>query len=125
LLLYGERDYHPGLHADYDLIFMPSWLLPRVEAVDLFVNKNSLGEMRAETARAYLQHVNRAARFFFHLNHDRLPNRYEGGEVGLLGHEYPVDPQRFRRLIRYPDLGHLLHEGPTSDIVFYLYERRD
>lgn len=49
-LLYGEADYAPHAHGRYDLIFMPSWEIEKVghETVDLFINKNSLGEMTKE-----------------------------------------------------------------------------
>src|SRR3712207_3953067 len=92
VLLYGEADYSPSLHREYDLIFMPSYEMSKVGSarVDLFVNVASLGEMTKEAVNNYVAHMARAATYFFHMNHDRSPNVYSTGERGLLGYEYPV-----------------------------------
>jgi hypothetical protein len=129
ILLYGEDEYSPAAHDRYDAIFMPSFEIEKLAArsVDLFLNKNSLGEMTAESVRAYIAHIARAAHYFFHMNHDLYPNLYEGDVPGLLAHEYPVPADQFKLLFRYPDIGHLLGFGGidyTMDIFMYLYERR-
>jgi len=126
-VLYGEAgDSEPSAH---DLVFLPAYAIDRIpdRAVDLFVNKNSLGEMTADAARVFVGHIARTTRWFFHLNHDVLRNRYSDGSSGLLGREYPVPADRFRLLMRYPDLGHLARGGRIdtgNDIFMYLYERR-
>lgn len=97
------------------------------ESIDLFVNKNSLGEMTREAASNYVRQVARSTRYFFHMNHDITPNVYDDRQRGLLGHEYPVPPDTFQLLLRYPDLGHLLGQGHLDfgmDIFQYLYERK-
>ena len=92
-------------------------------SIDLFPNKDSLGEMTAES----VGHIARATRYFFHMNHDLYPNLYDGDVPGLLAHEYPVPSEQFKLLFRYPDVGHLLGLGGidySMDIFLYLYERR-
>ncbi len=128
VLLYGEEDFDADCLSRYDLIFMPPQEIEKLgrDTVDLFLNKNSLGEMTAESVVNYVGHISEATRFFFHMNHDVYPRPMAGGR-GLLGHEYPVPADRFRLLFRYPDMGHLLMEGyleMRNDIFCYLYEKR-
>jgi hypothetical protein len=115
MLLFGEREFSAFCLDDYDLIFMPGWEVAKlaVRSVDVFFNKNSLGEMTAATATTYLDHIARATRgYFFHLNHDAIRCGH-----GMLAHEYPVD---MRLLLREPDIGHLA-VGGSADIFQYLY----
>lgn len=126
-LLYGEAEL--GELGSYDLVFLPAYAVDRLAdaSIDLFINKNSLGEMTAAAVRAFVWHIARTTRWFFHMNHEVLRNRYSDGSSGLLGHEYPVPADRFRLLMRYPDLGHLVRGGhidTANDIFLYLYERR-
>lgn len=128
-LLYGEAPYSAKVHGNYDLIFMPSWEIAKVgnSTVDLFMNKNSLGEMSKLSVEAYIGQIAKATRYFFHMNHDVIPNVYGDGECGLLGSDYPVPSDQFRLLFRYPDVGHMLAFGRldmTQDIFVYLYERK-
>jgi putative sugar O-methyltransferase len=128
-LLYGEAPYSAQAHAEYDFILMPSWEMARLgeSSVDLFLNKNSLGEMSREAVANYVSLIVRSTRFFFHLNHDSIRNRYADGSTSVLAREYPVPEEQFRLLWRYPDLGHQLYlpsAGATFDIFMYLYERR-
>lgn len=129
VLLYGEDDYSPDAHDKYDLIFMPSWAIERAgeSTVNLFMNKNSLGEMDGEAVRNYVRCIARATRYFFHMNHERVPADVSGPNTGLLGSDYPLPADQFRLLFRYPEVGHLLfHEGEADfrmDIFLYLYER--
>jgi len=127
-LLYGEADYGPGRHREYDLIFMPAYEIEKIgsDSVDLFINHTSLGEMTKEAVENYLAYVADATRYFFHLNHDITPNHYGAGARGYLGHEYPLPPGKFKQLFRYPDIGHMLFAGGLDfkmDIFIYLYER--
>jgi hypothetical protein len=107
---------------------MPPWVLRELEpdSVDLFVNKNSLGEMTADAARNYVRLIADATRYFFHMNHDRFRNEFGGGERSLLASEYEV-PSTMKLLYRLPELGHALVPrsigGGGSDIYVYLYER--
>ena len=128
-LLYGEEDYSQSMHDQYDLIFMPSYEIRKVgqNSIDLFMNKNSLGEMNKEATFNYINHISGATRYFFHMNHDIYPNIYSNNERGLLGHEYPVPKDKFKLLFRYPDVGPMLYRGGldySMDIFLYLYERR-
>jgi hypothetical protein len=128
-LLFGEAEYSEQQHEQYDLIFMPSFEMENLgqRSVDLFINKNSLGEMTREAAANYVNLIVDSTRYFFHMNHDNFPNRYLDTSLGLLGYEYPVPEDKFKLLFRYPDIGHILHKGGLDfdmDIFFYLYERR-
>lgn len=129
-LLYGEGAYAPEAHGRYDLIFMPSYEIEKAgdSSIDLFINKDSLGEMAKDAVTAYLGSIGRAARYFFHINHDRELPVLAGNERGFLGSEYPVPMETFKLLFRYPDLGHpVSHEGVEVgwDRFVYLYERKD
>ena len=127
-LLYGEKEYSTSAHEQYDLIFMPSYEIRKIgrKSVDLFVNKNSLGEMTKEAVINYVDHITKAARYFFHMNHEIYPIVFADNNVGLLGYEYPVPMDRFKLVFRYPDIGHILWQRGIDykeDIFLYLYER--
>lgn len=129
VLLYGEEEYSPLSHARYDLIFMPCYEIAKlgVSSVDLFINKNSLGEMAKESVTNYIHHITKATRYFFHANHEVVPQVYSDGSLGMLGYEYPVPRDRFKLLFRLPEVGRLLQQGrrdARSDIFLNLYERR-
>jgi len=127
-LLYGEAPYASSRHDEYDAIFMPQFEIEKLEpkSVDLFVNKNSLGEMDREAVDRYLGFACNASRYIFHLNHERYPNIYEDGARGYLGFEYPIPEKQFKLLFRYPDLDYLgdAFRAESMDIFLYLYERR-
>jgi len=130
VLLYGEAPYSPSVHRSYDLIFMPSYEISKVGSlsVDLFLNKNSLGEMTKAAVDQYVTEMCRAThRYLFHTNHDATPNIYTNGQRGPLGYEYPIPQEQFRLLFRYPDLSQVIGLGwfdRSSDTVMYLYQRR-
>lgn len=127
-LLYGESEFSSQSLREFDLIFMPSFEIEKLEAVsvDLFVNKNSLGEMDPEAAKNYVAHISRATKYFFHINHEHVRNVYSGNQKGLLAFEYPVPMDEFDLLWRQPDLGHLNYKDKFNgiiDIYVYLYRR--
>jgi hypothetical protein len=129
-LLYGERPFSSELIKEYDLTFMPSFLIDRLEegSVDLFVNKNSLGEMRRATANHFVSRISKVSKYFFHMNHESFSNTFENDERSLLCHEYPIPDDRFKLLVRYPELMHMTGHGgfdKTIDIFYYLYESLD
>lgn len=128
-LLYGEGEYSPLAHKKYDLIFMPSYEIHNAgsSTVDLFINKNSLGEMTKDAARNYIANIAKATRYFFHMNHDITPPIFDNNDRGLLGYEYPLPMDQFNLIFRYPDIGHLLYKGWldfSQDIFIYLYEKK-
>lgn len=131
VLLYGEEGYSIEAHEKYDLIFMPSFEISKVKerSIDLFINKNSLGEMTKEAAINYVNYVSKVTKgYFFHMNHELYPNVYNNNEKGLLGYEYPIPLNEFTLLFRYPDIGHMLYQGFldfNADIFMYLYERKN
>ena len=129
VLLYGEEEYSKKSHDKYELIFMPSYEIEKISSnsIDLFINKNSLGEMDRKAAANYIRYISFSTRYFFHMNHDVFPNVYEDDSTGLLGHEYPIPKDIFKQVFRYPDMGHIMHNGKVDyymDIFLYLYERR-
>ena len=128
-LLYGEEEYSEKSHSEYELIFMPSYEIENIgqNSIDLFMNKNSLGEMTSKSAINYVHHIANSTRYFFHLNHDIFPDVYSDNSSGLLGYEYPVPKDKFKLLFRYPALDYMLNRGKLNnymDIFCYLYERR-
>ena len=127
-LLYGEEEYSSASHKQYDLIFMPSSEIEKADenSIDLFINKNSLGEMSKEAVNNYIYYITKSTKYFFHMNHDINRSIYSDNSKGLLGYEYPVPMDAFRLLFRYPDIGHMLYLGGVDykeDIFLYLYER--
>ena len=111
MLLYGES----GDFEYFDIILMPPWQIDKLKSADLFFNKNSLGEMSADTARTYIAHIARVTRgYFFHMNHE-----HERVDDGLLASEYEVP---MRLVYRMPDIFHLVSKNDgRPDIFQYLY----
>ncbi len=128
-LLYGEESLNHIDVNNYDFILMPSWEIANIKSdtIDLFINKNSLGEMTKINCESFIHHICRTTEYFFHMNHDNFRNNYDDGEVGVLSSEFPIDKSKFELLFRYPDLGHLMHSGVIDyymDIFLHLYKKR-
>ncbi len=127
-LLYGEESLGQIDVNNFDFILMPSWEVENIKSntFDIFINKNSLGEMTKLNCETYIHHICRTTEYFFHMNHDNIRNNYEDGESGLLASEFPIDKSKFELLFRYPDLGHLMHSGVIDyymDIFMHLYKK--
>lgn len=126
---YGEEKFNKEIENRYDLIFLPPWEIETLEddSIHLAINKNSLGEVEPETAHNYLSHINRTSKYFFSMNHEYFRNHFKNGKKSLLNREYNLD-EKFKELVRYPDLGHLIYEKNTldydSEIFFYIYEKK-
>ena len=128
VLLYGEDEFNKEALRKYDLIFMPPWKIKKTQeySIDLFINKNSLGEMTKEAAEANVFHICKALKYFFHMNHEHYRNHYSNGTKSILNEEYPIS-KKMKLLFRYPDLAHLFYQGWLDygmDIFLYLYEKR-
>jgi hypothetical protein len=125
---YGEKEFNKNVENDYDLIFLPPWEIEKLRdnTIDLAINKNSLGEMDPETAHNYLKHIHRTSKYFFSMNHEYFRNHFSDGKKSLINREYNLDG-KFKELIRYPDLGHLIYERNKldydSNTFFYIYEK--
>jgi len=125
---YGESKFNNKIANDYDLIFLPPWEIESLEndTINLAINKNSLGEMEPKTAKNYLNQIHRTSKYFFSMNHEYFRNHFTDGQKSLVNREYNLD-RKFKELIRYPDLGHLIHEGNKidhdSNIFFYIYKK--
>ena len=127
-LLYGEKNFTNNDLNNYDLIFLPSFEIEKLKnnSVDLFVNKNSLGEMMPNTSKKLVENICRTTKTFFHINHETERNFFEDGSKSLLNKEYPV-PSNFDLLFRYPDLAHMTYDSVKinyeSDIFVYCYQK--
>ena len=129
-IFYGEGEFNKDIQNNFDLIFLPPWEIEKLEenSINLAINKNSLGEMDPETAHNYLKHIHRTSKYFFSMNHEYFRNHFDDGNKSLVNKEYNLDG-KFKELIRYPDLGHLIYERNRidfdSNIFFYIYEKNN
>ena len=129
IFLYGEDKFSKDFYNKYDLIFLPNYEIEKIKNknIDLFLNKNSLGEMHKDVVKAYLNIITNCSKYFFHMNHEKWVHTYEDGTSGVLASDYDVPKNKYKLLMRYPDLGHLIYDGGINynhDIFFYLYEKK-
>ena len=97
-------------------------------SIDLFINKNSLGEMNPDAVKNYLKYICNSTNYFFHMNHDIKRNIFQDGVKGLLGNEYPIDEKKFDLIFRQPIVGHSTYLGELdleNDIFMYLYKKKE
>ena len=129
-LLYGEDTFSENSKQKYDLIFMPSNQIQYIgkNSVDLFINKNSLGEMSPNAASNYVNYISSATKYFFHLNHEINKNNFSDNSASLLANEYPVPKDKFKLILRSPDIWSSFPSGKKDhfieDIFIYLYEKK-
>ncbi len=128
-LLYGEGKFSSAAYEDFNLIFMPSFEIENIgqNSIDLFVNKNSLGEMTSEAAKNYLYFILKSTKYFFHMNHEIYRNIFSTESKSSLNHEFLMTEESFQLLFRYPDIWHMLQNGKIDfymDIFMYLYKRK-
>jgi hypothetical protein len=118
-LLFGEEQFGPHTIDSYEFVFMPPWEIEALpdHSIDLFLNKNSLGEMRASAVRNYIEHISRITHWFVHLNHEHHRYAWGDDEPGLLASEYPV-PQTFNLKMKLKEVDTLLGEA-HGDIFRY------
>ena len=126
-LLFGEKEFEKKDSENFDLIFMPSAEITKMSenSVDLFVNKNSLGEMRSDTAKFYIEKINYCSKIFFHMNHNRIRNVFDNKDKSLISSEYPIDMKKFDLVFDYPDLSHFIYTGrydSNNDIFMKLFK---
>jgi putative sugar O-methyltransferase len=128
-LLYGEKVFSSHDLKIFDLIFMPSFEIKKlkINSIDLFLNKNSLGEMNPDLAVHFISYICKATKFFFHMNHEKVQNIFENNIKSLVNSKYPINNKKFKLLFRYPDLGHSLYTGRidfiNNDIFMYLFKK--
>jgi len=128
-LLYGEENFTTQSISNYEMIFLPSFEIEKLkeDSIDLFINKNSLGEINIDAAKLFIKHITKSTNYFFHMNHDNYPYQFSDNSKILLSNEYPIDDKKFRLLFRYPDLGHFSPSGfynYDNDIFLYLYQKK-
>ena len=125
---YGEQKLEDINIKDYDLIFMPSWEIEKIknDSVEFMINRNSLGEIEPESADNYINQIHRISKYFFSSNHEYFRNKFDNNKSSLLNSEYNKN-NKFKELIRYPDIGHLTYENNKidleSDIFFYIFKK--
>ena len=76
--------------------------------------------------KKYLNVITSCTKYFFHMNHEKWVHTYDDGSSGVLASDYNIPDDKYKLLMRYPDLAHLTYEGGINynhDIFFYLYER--
>jgi len=128
VFLYGDEKLNNINIKDYDLIFLPPWEIEKIrnDSVELVINRNSLGEMDQAAAKNYINHIHRITKYFFSSNHEYFRNHFKNNEKSLINSEFNMQ-NKFKELIRYPDLGHLTYENNKidmdSDIFFYIYQK--
>ena len=128
VLLYGENEIKDDLNK-YNFVFFPSFAIEKLEkdSIDLFLNRNSLGEMSGKTAKNFVKIIKtKVKKYFFHMNHNNVRNFYREGDHGILSDEYDISDKQFKLLFKYPDLGHLTYRGGldfNEDIFLHLYEK--
>ena len=127
VLLYGEKKFVEQDLNNFDLIFLPPSFIKKMgqNSINLFLNKNSLGEMKSETAKFYIENINFCSKIFFHMNHNRIRNYFGGNDKSLISSEYPIDRNKFDLIFDYPDLSHFIYTGrynSDNDIFMKLYK---
>ena len=82
--------------------------------------------MEPATAKNYIAQIHRITKYFFSSNHEYFRNHFKNNEKSLINFEYNLQ-NKFKELVRYPDLGHLTYElnkiDMDSDIFFYIYQK--
>ncbi|MFQ5787727.1 MAG: putative sugar O-methyltransferase [Thermodesulfobacteriota bacterium] len=71
-LLFGEEDIGSINLEGFDMIFIPTYAIETLDdkTVDLFFNSNSFSEMKASSAKKYLDEIERICKkYFLHVNH--------------------------------------------------------
>jgi putative sugar O-methyltransferase len=127
--LFGDKIFENSLIDKYDLIFLPCWEIEKVNEnyIDIFINKNSLGEMNPEATKNYIKYICKICKIFFSSNHETFRNKFESQQFSLVNKEYPISKD-FKLLIRYPDIGHMTYQHNNinfdSDIFFYIYKKK-
>ncbi len=106
VLMLGEEDISHVDLRQYGFVFLPNYALSMLgdRTVDLFYNSSSLSEMNAETARRYVNDIERICdRYFMHVNHDiRFTWTDEQGRKisNLLASEVKPDPNLFGTVLQ-------------------------
>jgi putative sugar O-methyltransferase len=77
--LFGDKIFDNSLLDKYDLLFLPSWEIEKInnDYIDIFINQTSLGEMNPEAAKNYINHICRISKLFFSSNHETFRNKFE------------------------------------------------
>ena len=126
--LYGEDGNPSTCYEKSDICILPPQVIEKFpdRAVELFMNTNSLGEMRAITARQYITHIARLAKYFFHRNKEFSPRRFPDGSNGLIAPQFNI-PESAKLEWRYPCIIQNVHRHVRTldyhnDTFTYLYK---
>ena len=128
-LLFGEKDFSSNLIKEYDLIFMPSFEITKLEenSIDLMINKHSLGEMTPEVTLNYIKIVKKTSKLFFHINQSYYKRRFDKENFNLLSHEYGFENDKdFKLILKYLDFCHFNFDNFQNynmDLFFHIYKK--
>lgn len=127
-LLFGEGCLSKDAINNYDFILMPSFCIDDLPSysVNIFLNKNSFGEMLPKTTKKFINHIERTTNnWFWHMNHEIIRNNFNDGSKSLVNSEYQPSEKVFKLISRYFDVGHAVFQGGfdyNSDIYCYIYK---
>lgn len=126
--LYGENSFDKSCLDNFDFIFLPNYEIEKLNnnSVDIFLNKNSLGEMDPDSSKNYIKIISEKCKIFFHMNHETYRNHFDNEKCSLINSEYPISKD-FNLILRQPDLGDSIYESNkinyNSDIFTYVYKK--
>jgi putative sugar O-methyltransferase len=119
IMLYKEGSLSRAKLEQYDIILMPYFALPQLgnNAVDLFFNSASFGEMESDMAEEYISQIERICRkYLMHINHTA---NWQWGEThSSLSTELIPSPRLFKKIYQYSELLYLARE---EDKILYKY----
>jgi len=123
--LFGEHSNISEAISEADFILYPNWSIRELpdQCADIFINKNSLGEMEPEVAQLYIEEATKRVNQVWFLNHEFERNQFENGHYSLINSEFNI-PENFTLSSRIPDPAYITHQGITGDIYQYHYVRK-
>ncbi len=125
IILYGEYDNLVSAVNDTDILLIPGWEVVNLpqNTADIFINKNSLGEMAPETVRTFVRECAKRSSAIWHQNHEYFKYNFSDGSQSLVNSEYPI-PDNFELIHRSLEpLGSILQPG-GMEIYEYLYKKK-
>jgi putative sugar O-methyltransferase len=119
VLLFGEAELNAATIAEYDIILMPNFEVPKLDdgSADLVFNSYSLAEMSPEAISTYISQFTRILKgYFMHVNHNKVSE--------VVADDFNIDPEQFDLLYKTPALWNL-GRNLEMDEYEYLYKKRD
>jgi SAM-dependent methyltransferase len=129
-LLFGEKEFSKNIINDYELIFMPTYEISKLDdnIFDLMINKHSLGEMPPKVVKNYVSQIKKTSKLFFHINHSYYKRYFEKDNPNLLSHEFGFEnDDNFQLLFKYLDFCHFNYDNfqnYNADSFFHIYKKK-